>query len=452
MPSVYTHYRFRNNVFQALRVYEEPECKTYCLQSERMDKSMKFKLTPLEKNWILYDVANSAFILLVSTIMPICFNYLSAAADISQEDYLAYWGYAASAATLVVALLGPALGTLSDLESFKKKFFVVFLVLGASGCLILGFIRSWLWFLLVFVLTKSAYSVSLILYDAMLPDVTTDDRIDEVSSCGYAWGYIGSCIPFLACLLLVLMYDKIGLSVEFAMGIAFLITSLWWLGCSLPLIKNYRQIHYTEKINHIPIAGSFKRLTDVFQELKTRKDILFFLVSFFFYIDGVYTIIDMATAYGQALGLDTAGLLFALLVTQIVAFPCALFFGCLSRKVNNRIIIVICILAYLGISVFAVWLNSLVKFWILAVLVGMFQGTIQAISRSYFAKIIPADRSGKYFGIYDICGKGASFAGTLIVSVVTQITGSASLGVGSLSLMFMIGLMFFLLASKKQNL
>ena len=158
----------------------------------------------------------------------------------------------------------------------------------------------------------------------------------------------------------------------------------------------------------------------------------------------------MATAYGEALGLDTTGLLLALLVTQVVAFPCALFFGRLSRKIDNRFIITICILAYFGIAVFAIWLDSLVKFWILAVLVGMFQGTIQAISRSYFAKIIPADRSGEYFGIYDICGKGAAFAGTMIVSVVTQISGSANLGVGSLSLMFLIGLLFFLLASKKR--
>lgn len=411
---------------------------------------MKFKLTSLEKKWILYDVANSAFILLVSTVMPIYFNYLATSAGISPENYLAYWGYAASAATLVVALLGPSLGTLSDLKGFKKRLFLFSLGFGAAGCIILGFTRSWLWFLFLFVLTKSAYSVSLILYDAMLPDITTEERMDEVSSSGYAWGYLGSCIPFLVCLVLILTYDKTGLSIETAMSMAFLLTGLWWAACSAPLIKGYRQIHHVEKQNETLIGSSIRRLAGIFQELKTRKDILFFLIAFFFYIDGVYTIIDMATAYGQALGLDTAGLLLALLTTQIVAFPFALLFGRLSRRIDTRIIIVICILAYFGISVFAVWLNSLTRFWILAVLVGMFQGTIQAISRSYFARIIPSDHAGEYFGVYDICGKGASFAGTMLVSVVTQTTGNANWGVGSLSVMFILGLLFFLAASGKQ--
>ena len=411
---------------------------------------MKFKLTPLEKKWVLYDVANSAFTLLVSTIMPIYFNYLAGCGGLSSVDYLAYWGYATSLVTILVAVLGPTLGTLSDLRGRKKRFFLGSVLIGSVSCVVLGFMQSWLWFLGLFVISKTAYSSSLVFYDAMLPDVTEDSRVDEVSSYGYAWGYIGSCIPFGVCLVLVLAYESIGISMEAAMVIAFFIIALWWLLGAVPLLRSYRQIHYVEA-QHEPVRDSFRRLGRVFSELGRRPDILFFLLAFFFYIDGVYTVIDMATAYGTALGLDTAGLLLALLVTQVVAFPCSIFFGRLSRKLDAKVILSVCIAAYFGIAVFAFWLNSLRDFWILAVCVGMFQGTIQAISRSYYTKIIPAERAGEFFGIYDICGKGAAFTGTLLVSAISQLTGSTNAGVGSLSVMFLLGFVLFRVAASKRE-
>ena len=258
------------------------------------------------------------------------------------------------------------------------------------------------------------------------------------------------CIPFGVCLVLVLAYESIGISMEAAMVIAFFIIALWWLLGAVPLLRSYRQIHYVEA-QHEPVRDSFRRLGRVFSELGRRPDILFFLLAFFFYIDGVYTVIDMATAYGTALGLDTAGLLLALLVTQVVAFPCSIFFGRLSRKLDAKVILSVCIAAYFGIAVFAFWLNSLRDFWILAVCVGMFQGTIQAISRSYYTKIIPAERAGEFFGIYDICGKGAAFTGTLLVSAISQLTGSTNAGVGSLSVMFLLGFVLFRVAASKRE-
>ena len=292
---------------------------------------MKFKLNALEKKWILYDVGNSAFTLLVSTIMPIYFNYLAGNAGVSDVDYLAYWGYAVSVSTVIVAILGPVLGTFSDFPGWKRKIFLTVMLVGALGCVFLGFTSSWLWFLLVFVIAKSAYSLSLVIYDSMLTDITDKDRMDEVSSHGYAWGYIGSCIPFILSLLLVLFYDKIGISMELAMGGAFLLTAIWWVGMAFPLIAVYKQKNFTPA-EKSPVSSGLKRLARIFSELKEKKKILFFLIAFFFFIDGVYTIIDMATAYGTALGLDTTGLLLALLLTQIVAFPAALTFGRLSRK------------------------------------------------------------------------------------------------------------------------
>ena len=411
---------------------------------------MKFKLTSIEKKWVLYDVANSAFTLLASTIIPIYFNYLAGSANLSDTDYLAYWGYAVSIATAIVAVLGPMLGSASDLRGWKKNIFLVLLLVGASGCVLLGIVQSWLWFLLLFIFAKVAYSLSLVIYDSMLTDVTDEERMDEISSCGYAWGYIGSCIPFVACLLLVLFYEKLSLSMETAMGISFFLIALWWVLLTLPLLTGYRQKHYVTAESH-PVRSTFKRLGHVFSELKHDKKILFFLIAFFFFIDGVYTIIDMATAYGTALGLDTTGLLLALLVTQIVAFPAALIFGRLSRKVKTSRLILICIAAYFCIAVYGVGLYQQYQFWILAICVGLFQGAIQSLSRSYFAKIIPPERSGEYFGIYDICGKGASLLGTTVVSVVAQLTDNANLGVGALSVMFLLGGIFFCMTEKVRD-
>ena len=416
-------------------------------KKERESNDMKFKLTSLEKKWVLYDVGNSAFTMMVSTIFPIYFNSLAESAGISDVNYLAYWGYATSICTLIVAILGPTLGAVADTKNFKKIIFSISMGVGVFGCILLGFLSSWLWFLGVFVLAKTGYSASLIFYDAMLTDVTEPERMDSVSSHGYAWGYIGSCIPFVACLGVVLGADTLGIGTQAAMILAFIITALWWLCSSVPLLRSYRQKYFSESDGHV-VRNSFKRLGRTFMELAKQKHILVFLVAFFFYIDGVYTVIDMATAYGEALGLESTGLLLALLVTQIVAFPCVLIFGRIIKKVRPETIITVCIAAYFCIAVYAYWLDTQFDFWLLAVLVGMFQGTIQALSRSYFAKIIPAEKSGEFFGIYDICGKGASVLGTALVSFLAQVTGSINIGVSALSVMFLIGLVLFRYSAK----
>lgn len=405
------------------------------------------KLTKLEKYWILYDVGNSAFVLLVATILPIYFNYLTKKAGITSVDSLAYWGYAASVSTIIVALIGPVLGTIADTKGYKKPLFIISMMVGVLGCAALSMPSSWLLFLTIFVIAKVGYNASLIFYDAMLPDVTTPERMDAVSSHGYAWGYLGSCIPFIASLLVVLNNDKIGISMSTAMMIAFVLNAVWWFVVTIPLMRNYEQIHYVEKPAH-PLRSSFTRLKVTLQDIKGQKNIFMYLLAFFFFIDGVYTIIEMATAYGSALGLDSTGLLLALLVTQLVAFPCALIFARFSKQYPTALLIKICIIAYTGIALFAIQLDKQWEFWVLAVLVGMFQGAIQALSRSYFAKIIPADKSGEYFGIYDICGKGASFIGTTLVGIIAQITDIANAGVAVIAVLFVIGYLLFVKAAK----
>ncbi len=411
---------------------------------------MKNKLTKLEFKWICYDMGNSAFILLVATILPIYFNYLSSSQGVAEHNYLSYWSYAASISTLIVALAGPILGTLADYKDHKKKIFLTCAMLGALALACFWIPSSCLAFLVLFIAAKVAYSLSLIVYDSMLTDITTEERMDAVSSKGYAWGYIASVVPFIISLIFVLMYDKIGMTLKTAMMIAFILNAVWWIASTLPLVKSYKQKYYIEPEAH-PALDTFARLKDTLMKAKEQKKVFLFLFAFFFYIDGVYTIIDMATAYGTSLGLNTTGLLLALLLTQIVAFPASLTFAVLSKTKDTASLIKVAIIAYFLIALFAVQLDKQWEFWVLAVAVGCFQGGIQALSRSYFAKIIPENASGEYFGLFDICGKGASFLGTMLIGVVTQITGKQNIGVAALSIMFVIGYLIFNKVSKMDD-
>lgn len=420
------------------------------------------KMTPLERKWVWYDVGNSAFTLLVSTLLPIFFNTIAESGGASDSDYVVYWSYATSIATVVVAVLGPIFGSLSDLRGMRRKIFSVAVLVGALGCVALGFMQHWIWFLVLFVFAKSAYQLSLVVYDSMLCDVTTRERMDEVSSRGYAWGYIGSCIPFVLTIAVYVMYYMFELiSLQVCMIIVFLIVAVWWVACTLPLWRGYEQRQFVEPAGH-PVRAGMRSLGHTFKEIARDKRIWLFLLAFFFFIDGVYTIIDLATTYGTSLGLDTVSLVIALLVTQVVAFPAAILLGMLSRRVKPQYLIIACIVAYFFITVYAIFLDQEYEFWILAVCVGLFQGTIQAMSRSYFAKIIPGEKASEYFGIYDIFGKGASFMGTFLVGTVTALCApyfdslaeqgihtaftAQSIGVAALAVMFVIGLVLFILA------
>ena len=405
------------------------------------------KLTKLEKYWILYDVGNSAFILLVATIVPIYFNYLASLAKISEVDYLAYWGYASSFTTLIVAIIGPVLGSIVDTKGYKKPIFTISMIIGVMGLACFSVPKSWIIFLGVFVIAKIGYNASLIFYDSMLVDVTTDERMDEVSSHGYAWGYIGSCIPFVGSLILVLMSDRIGISAAMAMMLAFGITAIWWVAVTIPLLLNYKQNYYAE--TKVSVKETVVRLGSIFSELKANKKVLLFLISFFFYIDGVYTIIEMSTAYGKDVGIGDSSMLLALLLTQVVAFPCSILFGKLARRFESEKLILVCIGAYFLIALFALQLDTAWKFWFLATCVGVFQGAIQALSRSYYAKIIPKEKASEYFGVFDIFGKGASFLGTMLMGISTQLFHTSKAGVVMIAALFVLGFVTFCLQGRQ---
>ena len=401
----------------------------------------------LEWSWIAYDVGNSAFTLMLSAILPLYFNGIGVAGGLTEPTAGAYWGYGTVIATLFVALLSPTLGAMSDVSGRKRPIFLFFAIAGVVSCAAMGIPMPWLAFLVVTVLTRVLYSASLVFYDAMLVDVTTPARTDIVSAKGYAFGYIGSCIPFLASIAVVLFS---GLEATLAMAVALLINAVWWLAFTLPLAKTYRQKHFLPRTRHA-VRDNFRRLFSVFSkqsDVPNKKGILLFLAAFFLYIDGVYTIIEMATTFGTVLQFDNTQLILALLLTQIVAFPAAILMGRLAKKVRNDTLILVSIAAYTGVALFAVFMTAVWQFWVLACVVGLFQGGVQALSRSYFAKIIPPEQSGCLFGILDIFGKGASIIGTLLTSVVMDATNSANLAVIPIVCLFAAGLAVFAAAAK----
>lgn len=407
---------------------------------------MRTKWTKEEKSWILYDVANSAFIMLIATIIPI---YLDTLIPEGASNTV-YMGYTTTIVTLLVAVLGPILGAISDNTKKKMQIFFTTVLIGVIACILLSIPMSYMGFLVVFAIAKLGANSSFIFYDSMLVDITTEDNMDNISAQGYACGYIGSCIPFICCLLLVLYSQTENplIGFQLAMSISFIVTGLWWLILTLPLVKNYKQ---KGSENSGSIKDSFKELLNTFKEIVQTKHILIFIIAFFFYIDAVYTIIDLATSYGKDLGLGTTDLLIALLVTQIVAFPCSLFFGMLSKKVKVNKLLLVCIIAYTVIAMVAVFMTTTTMFWILAVLVGMFQGAIQALTRSYFTKIVPQEKTASYFALLDICGKGSSALGTFLVSTITVLTGSPTNGIIVLPVMMVIGLVLYLVSDKLYN-
>lgn len=389
-----------------------------------------------EKSWILYDVANSAFTMLISTTIPIFFRSL-AEQDISAASATGIWGLSTSLAVLILAVMSPFLRALADYRGMKKKMFSVFLVVGVAGLLLLSFSGNWLGYLMLVILSRIGYSACNIFYDSMLVDVTSDDRMDRVSSYGYALGYIGSCIPFAIGIVLILL-RPFGLSTQTATQISFVITALWWVGLTIPLLKNVRQIHYLEQREN-QVRHAFSRVGTTMKKIRKDPTMLSFIIAYFCYIDGVYTIISMATTYGGEVGISDSSMILALLLTQFVAFPCAILAGRLAEKIGTLKVIRVSILVYCGICLFGYQLDQSWEFWVLAVVVGMAQGGIQSLSRSYFGRIIPKKESNEYFGFFDIFGKFADFFGPLILSFCAFAFGSSSYGILGLLVLFVTG-------------
>ena len=436
------HTQNAGNLAGAIKGQDAPEA----LSTGEFPVQPAGKLTPREKRWIVYDVGNSAFVLLSTAVVPIYANSLLEAAG--QDNIVSTWGYAQTVASLVIALLMPILGSIADVQGMKIRFFLGFFLTGVVMCLGMALPLGWLAFLVVYVLATIGLNGSLTFYDSMLIDTTSNERMDKVSSHGYAWGYVGSTIPFIVCIAVIFGGPALlGLDTAACTRISFLITAVWWVAFTVPLLRSYRQVHYRTTADHTAeaVRGTFRELAGTFRRIARDRSLLLFMIAFFFYIDAVNTVISMSTSYGTQLGIDSTQLVIALLVTQFVAFPCAILYGRLAGRFGAKRMIVIAVIAYLGIVMFAAFfLKTAVEFWILAILVGMFQGGIQALSRSYYGKIIPKDHANEYYGFYDIFGKTASVLGTFLVATTTAVTGNASFGVLSIAVLLAAALVLLL--------
>ncbi len=410
----------------------------------------KKRFSKVERAWILYDWANSIYATnIMAAIFPIYFAM--AATETGDKIY----GFAVSAANLIVALLSPLLGAIGDFRGMKKKLFAAFLLIGLGFTVTMAVFDSWQLMLVGLVISRIGFSGSCLFYDSFLTDVTTPERMDKVSAWGYAMGYIGgSTIPFVLSIAILLLMGQSVLSYK----ISILLVVVWWAVFSIPFLRNVEQVYCVDEPPRQLARAAFSNMAKTFRAILKDKRILCFIVAYFFYIDGVDTVISMATNYGTTLGLGTIGMILALLVTQIVAVPFSILFGNLAKKVGAIRMIAVAVSVYFVITIlgFVMGFNieraelaggdveaairtSTVLFWVLATLVGTVQGGIQALSRSYFGQIIPPERSNEYFGFLDIFGKFSCVIGPALYSLVYTLTNRPSFSILSVILLFLAG-------------
>jgi UMF1 family MFS transporter len=406
------------------------------------------KSTKVERAWILYDCGNSAYSMAVTTaLLPIIFGMFD---NVKSSMDLGYFN---SIASIIIAILSPILGTIADYKDKKKRFFLFFAILGVFTTAALAFIPpasgQWQLLILFFVLSVIGFNGSCIFYDAFLADVTSDERMDKVSSRGFAFGYIFSVIPFGISLALVFL---LGMDKAIGYQMGFVITALWWGLFTIPLLRNVKQRYYIEPEPR-PVINSFKRLIDTFRNIKHYKIVFIFLIAYFFYIDGVDTIIKMVVPYATSVlgtdSLDTFTLLGILLIIQIIAFPCAILYGNLAKRFSARTMITVGIITYIISCISAFFISSVWHIFILGAMIGSAQGGIQALSRSYYAKIVPKEKSNEFFGFYNVFGKFSAIVGPSVMALTTSVTGNARLSILSIIPLFIIGFCIFLIIPRE---
>ena len=394
-------------------------------------------------SWSLYDWANSTFSTTVMAgFFPIFFKqYWSTAAEVTVTTW--YLGLANSIASILVATLAPFLGAIADKASVKKRLLIFFAFLGIISTGTLSIINQGQWIIaIVFYVTASIGFMSAnIFYDSLLPSVAPKEKRDFVSSFGYALGYIGGGILFLINVLMYLKPELFGISdAASAIKLSFLTVAIWWAVFSIPIMVFVKEPSVSENIgitNSIKLG--FNQLKSTITTIKKFKVVTTFLIAYWFYIDGVDTVIRMAVDYGTSIGFSTSALITALLLVQFIAFPATLIYNWLASKIGIKRGIFIGIIGYVLISIFASLVSKEWHFYAIAVMIACFQGGIQALSRSLYSTIIPKSNAAEFFGFYNMFGKFAAIIGPPLVGYIGLVTGNPRIGILSVIMLFILG-------------
>lgn len=393
--------------------------------------------------WAFYDWANSAF---ATTVMagffPIFFKqYWASGLDSTASTF--QLGVGNAVASLFIVLAAPLLGAMADRGGLRKRFLLVFAALGIGCSMGLSAVGAgeWAAALALFIAATVGFMGANIFYDALLTVVAREQDWDGVSALGYALGYLGGGLLFAINVAMTLSPDSFGLAdAEQAVRYSFLSVGLWWALFSLPLLRLVNEPPVAQQqVGWAVARAGYRQVRDTFRQIRRLRPVFLFLLAYWLYIDGVDTIVRMAVDYGLAIGLAQTDLIIALLITQFVGFPAALGFGWLGQKIGPKRGIFIAIAVYVAVTLWAVWIDETWEFYLLAVCIGLVQGGIQALSRSLYARLIPADKTAEFFGFYNMLGKFAALLGPLMVGVVSVATGNHRAGMLSLILLFVAG-------------
>lgn len=397
------------------------------------------------RSWAMYDWANSAFATtIMAAVLPIYYHDV-AAKGLNNATSTAYWGYSQSIAVILVVALVPILGTLADYSGSRKKFLGFFAGVGILASFLLGLVGQGDYLLasVLFILGAVGYSSANVFYDSFLPDIAPKSKMDGVSARGFAVGYIGGGTLLLINLAMIMKYSWFGIANKtLATQISFVTVGIWWLGFSIPLIRNVKERKQLQSVpskqNYAKV--SFQRLGATFKELNQYQELMKFLIAYWLFNDGIGTIIKMATIYGRDIGIGTTDLIAALVITQFVGIPCTFFFGWMTQKMTSKRALMLALWVYVLIVLLGYFMTTATHFYILAILVGLVQGGAQSLSRSIYGKMIPARKNAEFFGFYGISSKFSAILGPFVFGLTGQLTGSSRLGIFSVVFFFIIGI------------
>jgi UMF1 family MFS transporter len=408
--------------------------------------------------WAFYDWANSAFACTVMVaFFPVFFKQYWASALAETES--TFWlGVANTGASLVLAILAPLLGTIGDRGGARLKFLLAFTIIGVTSTAALGFIGQgqWEWAAFAFALGSVGFWGGIIFYDSLLIDVAPADRLDAVSGVGYSVGYLGGGLLLVVNVLMYLNPAMFGLpDAAAAVKASFVTVAIWWALFAIPIFRVVEERvppgAVRGKLSMQTVRDSFRELVNTAKEVRRYRPIVFFLLAYWMYIDGVNTIQKMAVDYGLALGLKSSSLIQAIVIVQFVGFPAALVFGWIGQRISPLVGIFICIATYATVTIYATVLSTETEFFAIAAVTGCVQGGIQSLSRSYYGRLIPRDRAGEFYGFYNMMGKFAAVLGPILMGTTALVTGNSRTAILSIVVLFIAGAALLLISARRES-